>query len=200
MVSKHILRRSAAFWFVDSSLLLSIDRSAEIEDAEDTLELAVKARCAGFPVSGLDFSGNPYNRSFHEFAHVFQKARAVYGFPISLHFAETPNIQDSVDILAFGPDRVGHAAVLNESLYDQLVAQRIPVEICLTSNASCKLHALIHTHPLLSLYRHRYVHLLNSPEWNIAQLSLIRTFDHQCSSSFVSRVERAVPTAISLTS
>jgi hypothetical protein len=147
-------RIQSAPWFVDASLLLSFDRSASVEEAQDTLEVASSARAQGMPVVGLDFSGNPYLKSFVDFEGIYTEARLKHGFKISIHFAETPNEADSAAILAFEPDRVGHAAVLTPDLYNKLIDSRVPVEVCLTSNASCKLHPEIDTHPLLPLYAH----------------------------------------------
>lgn len=44
--------------------------------------------------------------------------------------------QDTSDIIAFKPDRIGHALLLTDAMYDELESstEKIPIESCPTSN------------------------------------------------------------------
>lgn len=159
-------------------------------------------------ITGVDFSGNPFAKQTFTFYNKFWSATkqpmhtpythftaqqrnqddAQTDQPTqptlfsSIHFAETKNWQDSRDILAFLPNRLGHAAVLNKELFDLIVAHHTPptteqtaaktldnantalyynkmgVEICLTSNQACKLHTTIQTHPFIGFLAHNIQH------------------------------------------
>jgi adenosine deaminase len=116
---------------IEAKLLLSIDRgSNSLEDALDTVELATKFEGS---VVGIDFSGNPTKNDFKMYLESFERAREL-GLKTTVHFAEVFNEEDAQAILDFGPDRLGHACCLNESLLKQIVEKRIPIEICPTSN------------------------------------------------------------------
>eukprot|EP01126_Amoeba_proteus_P053840 TRINITY_DN6582_c0_g1_i18.p1 TRINITY_DN6582_c0_g1~~TRINITY_DN6582_c0_g1_i18.p1 ORF type:complete len:199 (+),score=38.83 TRINITY_DN6582_c0_g1_i18:304-900(+) len=86
---------------MQAKLLLSVDRSRSLEDAQETIQLAGKFYVDGKDnpedrvVVGLDFSGNPTIGSFEKFLDIFSRAREEYQIPISLHFAEVQNDDES---------------------------------------------------------------------------------------------------------
>jgi adenosine deaminase len=95
-------------------------------------------------VVGIDLGGNPLKRDFTDFRKCFEKARA-NNLKVTLHCGEVPcdeklggtssrEYQDAECILAFKPDRLGHALLLPPSLQEQLLQLQIPVETCPTSN------------------------------------------------------------------
>lgn len=82
-------------------LLLSIDRSKDLESSEETMELIIKMK-EKYPsiIKGVDFSGNPYVGSFS--SKLFQKARDC-GLFVTLHCAEIKNDKEVKQILKFKP-------------------------------------------------------------------------------------------------
>lgn len=116
-------------------LLLSINRNQPLEVAEETLELALEWRRKSALVVGLDLSGHSErpNSEFHRFEHVLEQARAS-GLKLALHFAEHFDDDEAERILAFRPDRLGHACCLSDTHYAKMLALRLPIEVCLTSN------------------------------------------------------------------
>ncbi|KAG7384571.1 hypothetical protein PHYPSEUDO_002471 [Phytophthora pseudosyringae] len=122
---------------VEVRLLLSINRNQPLHLAEDTVAMALERkheRKCPFIV-GIDLSGNSERPDceFYRFEQVLERARAG-GLKLAVHFAEHFDDQESARILNFGPDRLGHACCLPEPLYAKMLALRIPVEVCLTSN------------------------------------------------------------------
>ncbi|XGW08965.1 hypothetical protein V3C99_011350 [Haemonchus contortus] len=114
-------------------LLLSIDRRQTLEDAQQTVDIAVADK-SGLIV-GLELSGDP-SVDGRKFIPVLERARAS-GLKVSVHLAEVSNQLDEVDeFLAFRPDRIGHGTFLhtNEKFVNLVMKHRIPLEICLTSN------------------------------------------------------------------
>ena len=138
-------------------LLISIDRSKSPSHAEKSLHLAGKLAAESQKlyngtnyIVGIDFSGNPYKRNFEEFRSIFIQARNHYGFKISVHTAEIDNnISDTKAILNFKPDRLGHALWLDDECTGKIGREKIPVEICPTSNLRT-LELSVHSqHPTL---------------------------------------------------
>ncbi|CEG50099.1 adenosine deaminase-like [Plasmopara halstedii] len=123
---------------IDVRLLLSINRNQSLELAENTVSMALKRKneqkCPF--IVGIDFSGNSERpeSEFYRFEKVLERARAG-GLKIAVHFAEHFDVEESNRILSFRPDRLGHACCLSEPLYAKMLALRIPIEVCLTSNA-----------------------------------------------------------------
>ncbi|GMF11617.1 unnamed protein product [Phytophthora lilii] len=122
---------------IEVRLLLSINRNQPLHLAEDTVDMALerknKRNCPF--IVGIDLSGNSEHpdSEFFRFEHVLKRARAG-GLKLALHFAEHFDDDESNRILDFRPDRLGHACCLPEPLYTKMLALRIPVEVCLTSN------------------------------------------------------------------
>ena len=107
-------------------LLLSIDRREGAEAAAETVALA--AEFAGRGVVGVDLSGDPRKGDFATWRPALEAARAA-GLRLTLHAAEVENAAEFEQMLAFEPDRLGHAvtAAADDRLRAALLASRIPV-------------------------------------------------------------------------
>jgi adenosine deaminase len=110
-------------------------------------------------VAGIDLSGNPSVGAWPTWLPALQTARDL-GLAVTLHCGEVDNAEEVrlrrvnspiaqstrlvslppatqvAAMLAFAPDRLGHAvtAAAEEGLLPVLLASGIPVELCLTSN------------------------------------------------------------------
>ena len=85
--------------------LVSVDRGRSLEDAVENIDLAVEfARLYPDIVVGVDFSGDPTKGDAKEFVPLLKKAKA-RGLFISVHMAETNNLEDRKTLLAAEPDR-----------------------------------------------------------------------------------------------
>eukprot|EP00697_Spironema_sp_BW2_P005443 gnl/Spiro4/17597_TR9382_c0_g2_i1.p1 gnl/Spiro4/17597_TR9382_c0_g2~~gnl/Spiro4/17597_TR9382_c0_g2_i1.p1 ORF type:complete len:251 (+),score=52.24 gnl/Spiro4/17597_TR9382_c0_g2_i1:22-753(+) len=93
-------------------ILLSIDRSRPLEDAVDTVALALAmSREPNSLVVGVDLSGNPAQGNIEALCEVLQRARPL---PLALHFAELPGAEECRRLLDLNPDRIGHAVCMDE--------------------------------------------------------------------------------------
>mmetsp|Transcript_4154 Transcript_4154/g.8665 ORF Transcript_4154/g.8665 Transcript_4154/m.8665 type:complete len:403 (-) Transcript_4154:112-1320(-) len=143
--------------------IVSVDRSKGPEEAMAGTTAAVEIfsnergqddgskdwRCCGNYVLGMDLSGNPYNGNFKDFLPAFRLARDA-GLKIVIHCGEIPCVdasacEEAERIVAFRPDRLGHALFLPPTVVAALNSDPIPVECCPTSNvltielsASCR--------------------------------------------------------------
>lgn len=115
-----------------TNLLLSINRAQPFSVARDIVQVARQYRDRG--VVGVELSGNPYTGDFSTFAPALQAAKRD-GLHVSLHFAEASTKTHEVDeMLDFAPHRVGHGCYMRPEQEARLLASRIPLEVCLTSN------------------------------------------------------------------
>ena len=132
-------------------LILSVDRSGGAEAALSTVALAIRLRAEGGVgryVVGIDFSGNPTVSGFAQFAAAFTAARCA-GLHTVVHAAEIFNDPDTDAILAFRPDRLGHALHLSAAHVAALEAAPIPIELCPTSNMKTLRLSSLADHPTL---------------------------------------------------
>jgi adenosine deaminase len=114
-------------------LLLSIDRRGDGAAAMETVLLAHDMRERG--VVGIDLSGDPRVGNWETYLPALEEAKRL-NLPITLHCGEIHNPAEVRAMLAFRPERLGHAvtAAADAGLLPELLAARIPVELCLTSN------------------------------------------------------------------
>ena len=146
-------------------LLLSINRTATLEDAFDTVEVAnkyfykdriEKENSEYNRVVGVELSGNPTKGQFKTFLPALKRAKS-YGIPISIHTGEVFNPDEVFDILEFCPDRLGHALYLGQDVIDRLLSMKnpIPIEICPTSNTRNLQLSDLSEHPTLQTWLHK---------------------------------------------
>ncbi|KAI8582286.1 hypothetical protein K450DRAFT_228241 [Umbelopsis ramanniana AG] len=117
-------------------LILSVDRRNTLEEAMETVELAIKYKNQG--VVAVDLCGDVHAGTFETVKPAFLKAQQ-HGLKVTLHFCEVPeNLPEAPSLLAISPDRLGHATLLDEACRSQIYQERIPIEVCMTSNVLSK--------------------------------------------------------------
>ncbi|XP_070531272.1 N6-Methyl-AMP deaminase isoform X2 [Cardiocondyla obscurior] len=137
-------------------LLISIDRKQGYESAEENINLAMQF-IKKYPeyVVGIDLSGDP--SAGYSFLKLLEMSRKI-GLKIAAHCAEVPDEVETIDILNFKPDRLGHCTCIHpnlqgsQELFDTLLKSKIPVELCLTSNIKCKTVSNYMCHQFKYLY------------------------------------------------
>eukprot|EP00200_Dunaliella_tertiolecta_P002360 CAMPEP_0202338984 /NCGR_PEP_ID=MMETSP1126-20121109/1039_1 /ASSEMBLY_ACC=CAM_ASM_000457 /TAXON_ID=3047 /ORGANISM="Dunaliella tertiolecta, Strain CCMP1320" /LENGTH=318 /DNA_ID=CAMNT_0048929467 /DNA_START=158 /DNA_END=1114 /DNA_ORIENTATION=+ len=113
-------------------LLLSIDRREGPHEAMQTVEVAKQFMGCG--VVGIDLSGNPSTGVWESWLPALVEARKA-GLKITLHGGEVPGrSKEAMQQLAFCPDRLGHMCYMEDNVKEALLASKIPLELCLTSN------------------------------------------------------------------
>ncbi|KAI9667281.1 MAG: hypothetical protein M1821_000095 [Bathelium mastoideum] len=121
-----------------TTLILSVDRRSTLEDALDTVDIAIAKQAQG--VVGIDLCGDPSKGSISTLRPAFTKAHAA-GLPICVHFGELP-FSDSFELeemLSWQPDRIGHAIYMPEQVKQQVKRRGLGVEMCLSCNVSAKM-------------------------------------------------------------
>lgn len=131
-------------------LLVSVNRGQSLQDAWENLDIAKNSKLC----VGVDFSGNPLAGKFINFVGVFEEARR-FGLKITVHTAEIEDESDTNDVLRFKPDRLGHCNYLNEEQERIILEERIPIEICLSSNITA-LDISIETHHFEKFFRQNH--------------------------------------------
>lgn len=116
-----------------SRLILSIDRTQTLEEAMETLKLAEKYRSH---IVGLDLSGNPNVKSFERLRPVFDLAKQS-NLSTTIHIGELPDedcLNENNLILDYKPTRIGHFNFRTNDQEQRVLKEKIPLEVCPTSN------------------------------------------------------------------
>jgi aminodeoxyfutalosine deaminase len=132
--------------------IFDIPGEAGLPSAEDTVDYALRHgpdTLVGFGLGGPEVGvGRP------QFADVFARARAA-GLHSVPHAGETTGPQTVWDALRdLGAERIGHgtSSVQDPELVEYLVEQRIPLEVCPTSNIATRAVDRLENHPIREMY------------------------------------------------
>ena len=137
----------------EGRLIVSVDRRESADQALATVRLAVELAAETPLVVGVDLSGDPAVGEWSTWEPALLLAHAK-GLPVTLHFAELPGrASEGRSMLAFAPERLGHAVRVDPALESELLATRIPVEVCLTSNLKTQSVATLGEHVCARLLR-----------------------------------------------
>ncbi|KAI7886314.1 Metallo-dependent hydrolase [Lichtheimia hyalospora FSU 10163] len=139
-------------------LIVSIDRRNTLEEAYEAVDLATKFRSQN--VVAIDLCGDVSKGSFEALKPAFDKAKSL-GFKVTLHFNEiVENMVEAPTLLAFGPDRLGHATFLDDASRQHIYDNDIPVEICMTSNVVSKTVDSYESHHVKDLLKENHPFVL----------------------------------------
>ncbi|KAL0578368.1 hypothetical protein V5O48_003620 [Marasmius crinis-equi] len=140
-----------------AGLILSLDRRMSLDVMEECIKLAKHLKNEGRRVVGIDLCGDPAAgdiNTLEPLVHMAKKA----GLGITLHIAETLDNppEESLKLLSYKPDRLGHATFLNEEALAIVLKEKMCVELCLTSNLLCKTVASLDAHHIRYYLKHNH--------------------------------------------
>lgn len=157
---------------------------SKLDQAEPTLELALRGQADG--VIGLGYAG-PEGQAWPTapFAPTFARAKAhgLRSLPHAGEMAGPGSIREALDLL--GADRIGHGVrvVDDPTLLERVVRDRVPLEVCPTSNLGIGLYPRLADHPLPRLLAAGVELSLASDDPPMFSTSLVEEF-RRCAAQF----------------
>ena len=161
---------------VDVELIVDLVRNFGAEEAERTLDAVLSVREHG--VIGIGLGGDELNYPPQLFTNVFQRARSA-GLHVTAHAGEgagSASIRHAIHDLQV--ERIGHGVRVIEdaALIDELIARRIPLEVCPTSNLRTGIIASFAQHPITQLRQRGVIITVNSDDPALFNCSLAGEF------------------------
>ncbi len=132
--------------------------------AEHTIRMALENGPEA--LIGFGLGGPEVGTSRARFRAVFDQARAA-GLHSVPHAGETTGPQTIWDALNYlGAERIGHGttAVQDDRLLEHLAEQRIPLEVCPTSNVATRAVSSYHDHPIRAMVEAGVLVTINSDD------------------------------------
>jgi aminodeoxyfutalosine deaminase len=137
----------------DTEVALIVDsvRNLGVDASRRTVELVAEADA---PIVGLGLTGVENSYPEADFAHL-RAAADELGLRVAVHAGETgtpDNVRAALDDL--GADRIGHgiAAATDPDLLRRLADDRVPLEVCPSSNVTLSLVPDLDHHPIRTLW------------------------------------------------
>ncbi|MFC5467982.1 adenosine deaminase [Cohnella suwonensis] len=148
---------------------------------EPDVNLEVVRAAAGFAGQGLvavDLAGDESRYPTHLFRDVFALAREL-GLPITIHAGEASgahNIEEAV--LRLGASRIGHGVRLKEDggILNYIREQRIPLELCPTSNIQTKAVAGWDVYPIREYYDQGILFTVNTDNPGVSGTNITKEY------------------------
>ncbi|KCV69480.1 hypothetical protein H696_03907 [Fonticula alba] len=120
-------------------LIVCLDRRHSPEEGLEIVDIAAGlARAHPGAVVGVDLCGPPTVSQYDQFRPAFRRAKHL-GLAVTLHAAEIPERADVETniMLDDGVDRLGHGTYMGPATCERALRERVPLELCVSSNCLC---------------------------------------------------------------
>lgn len=170
------MQEALAGSFFRCKLILCCMRGADNRE-ENLLTVRTAAAFLGRGVAALDLAGAEALYPTEEFAEVFSLAREL-GVPFTIHAGEADGPESIEAALSFGAGRIGHGvrAAEKPELLERLREQRIPLEICPSSNVQTKAIPSLSQHPVLEFLRQGLCVTVNTDNMTVSDTTIEKEF------------------------
>ncbi len=166
----------------EAGLILCCYRGFDTEYALETVELAKEARDRWgdeSPVVAVDLAGDESRYPAEAFRAPFDLAQK-YGIPATVHAAEAAGPDSARAALeVLHARRIGHGIRIreDEALLRRVREERIPLEICLTSNLQTQTVPALAEHPFPDYLRSGVCATLNTDDPRVSGITLSSEWD-----------------------
>lgn len=170
------VQREAEKSAVDVRWIIDIVRQFPMEDAWKVVHMAAERRHEGVVAIGI--GGDEARGPAPLFTDLYKWARD-QGLHLHAHAGESTGPESIWEALDIGAERIGHgiAAVGDPALLEHLKRNRIPLEICITSNVMTGCVPSLARHPIRSLYDAGVPLTLNTDDPALFRCSLRGEFE-----------------------
>jgi len=160
---------------VKTNVILCMTRDLPYQDNYAIIEAAHKLLGAG--VCGIDLAGDEAAMPNSEFEDLFRAVKAK-GIPLTIHAGEADTHHGVDDALNFGAMRIGHGvhAINSLKVVDRLVRERIPLEVCPTSNLDTGIYHDLSEHPIRRLLDQGVIVTINTDNRTVSDTTLEREY------------------------
>lgn len=141
-------KRAKQDFNISVAFILIADRHVGLDRANQVLDLAIEHP----DIQGFDLASDEKNFPPELFQTVFQRAQKA-GIKTTCHAGEALGAPSVATTIKMGAKRIGHGVRIIEDTETVKLAlkEKIPLEVCLTSNIQTGLYKTIQDHPLREL-------------------------------------------------
>lgn len=153
-------------------LIICAMRNAPLAHVQELVDLYHRFQARG--VCGIDLAGDESRFACREYAPAFNRAREAK-VPITIHAGEATGPQSVIDALdLFHARRIGHGirSIDDAALVERLAAEKITLEVCLTSNLQTGNAPDYQQHPFLRLMRAGVPVTINTDDPTVSGIDL----------------------------
>ena len=143
------------------------------KDNIETVKTAVAFKNKG--VVAIDLAGDEYNFKTKNFEYIFSLLKT-YSLPATVHAGEADGKESINSAIEFGAVRIGHGirSVFDSETVERIVLNKIPLEVCITSNVQTKATVNLKMHPVRKLYDKGVIITVNSDNMTVSDTDVFK--------------------------
>ncbi len=147
-------------------------------EKENLLTLEVAQKYAQKGVCAVDLAGAEALFPTRNFKELFEQAKKL-GLKFTIHAGEADGPESIWDAISFGANRIGHGirAVEDDKLMDYLAKEKLPLELCPTSNVCTAVYPNLSEYPLRKLLDRGIVVTINTDDPAIENIILREEYE-----------------------
>ncbi len=161
---------------VKANLILCMMRGDSFLANKKIIDLAIKYKNKG--VCGIDLAGDEASYPTSLYKDLFNYAIA-NKVPFTIHAGEAGTLTDIDNAIKYGANRIGHGikAVEDENLLGTLRKNKIPLEICPTSNVQTHAVSSYQNHPIKKLKDKDILITINTDNRTVSNINLNQEYE-----------------------
>ncbi len=166
----------ACYKTIQAGLILCYMRGAENQTLNEETLMAAK-KYYGKEVLAVDLAGAEALFPTGNYKELFRETKKA-GIPFTIHAGEADGADSVRKAIEFGAKRIGHGirAIEDQSLVQQIIKEKIVLEVCPISNFHTKLATEISRYPIRELYEQGVRITINTDNRTVSNTSLDREY------------------------
>ena len=158
------------------NLILCMMRGDSFNKNKDVIDVCQKYLGSG--VVALDLAGDEKRFKTKDYKALFAIAKEKE-VPFTIHAGEADNYQSVKDAIGFGAKRIGHGINIteNDDVINEVIKNKVTLEICLTSNVQTKSVKSYVDHPIKKLYEKGVLITINTDNNTVSDITLSKEYE-----------------------
>lgn len=158
------------------NLILCMMRGDSFNKNKDVIDVCQKYLGSG--VVALDLAGDEKRFKTKDYKALFAIAKEKE-VPFTIHAGEADNYRSVKDAIGFGAKRIGHGINIteNDDVINEVIKNKVTLEICLTSNVQTKSVKSYVDHPIKKLYEKGVLITINTDNNTVSDITLSKEYE-----------------------
>ncbi len=161
---------------IKTNVILCMMRGDDFDKNKQVIDVCKKYLYNG--VVALDLAGDEKHFKTKDYKTLFEIAKKEC-IPFTIHAGEADNYKSVMDAISFGARRIGHGIniIENDDVINEVIKNKITLEVCPTSNVQTKIVKSYNDHPIKKLYEKGVLITINTDNNTVSNISLSKEYE-----------------------
>ena len=161
---------------IKTNVILCMMRGDDFDKNKQVIDVCKKYLDNG--VVALDLAGDEKYFKTKDYKTLFEIAKKEC-IPFTIHAGEADNYKSVMDAISFGARRIGHGIniIENDDVINEVIKNKITLEVCPTSNMQTKIVKSYNDHPIKKLYEKGVLITINTDNNTVSNITLSKEYE-----------------------